>query len=88
MSRVPYQYVVLRCVPRVDREEFVNVGVVLHSQSADFLDARGHVDAELALVAGDEVPAERLDGDLGGHCLAGEGAHDAADLPGRQGARH
>jgi hypothetical protein len=45
MSRVPYQYVVLRCVPRVDREEFVNVGVVLHSQSADFLDARWHVDA-------------------------------------------
>jgi hypothetical protein len=33
-----YQYVVLRCVPRVDRDEFVNVGVVLHSQDADFLD--------------------------------------------------
>jgi hypothetical protein len=35
---VGYQYVVLRCVPRVDRDEFVNVGVVIHSQSADFLD--------------------------------------------------
>jgi hypothetical protein len=32
-----FQYVVLRCVPRVDREEFVNVGVVLYSQSADYL---------------------------------------------------
>ena len=30
--RPPYQYVVLRCVPRVDREEFVNVGVVLYCQ--------------------------------------------------------
>ena len=29
MSRLSYQYVVIRCVPRVDREEFVNVGVVL-----------------------------------------------------------
>ena len=28
-----YQYVVLRCVPRVDREEFVNVGVVLYCQA-------------------------------------------------------
>lgn len=28
---VGYQYVVLRCVPRVDRDEFINVGVVLHS---------------------------------------------------------
>nr|WP_246061614.1 DUF3037 domain-containing protein [Lapillicoccus jejuensis] len=36
---VPYQYVVLRCVPRVEREEFVNVGVVLFAQSADFLGA-------------------------------------------------
>lgn len=33
-----YQYVVLRCVPRVERDEFVNVGVLLHSQDADFLD--------------------------------------------------
>jgi len=26
-ERLAYQYVVLRCVPRVDREEFLNVGV-------------------------------------------------------------
>jgi hypothetical protein len=37
MSRHGFQYVVLRCVPRVDREEFVNVGVLLYSQSADYL---------------------------------------------------
>jgi hypothetical protein len=40
----PYQYVVLRCVPRVDREEFVNVGVVLYCQQADYLAAECHVD--------------------------------------------
>ncbi len=39
-----YQYVVLRCVPRADREEFVNVGVVLYCQHADFLGSVGHVD--------------------------------------------
>ena len=42
----PYQYVVLRCVPRVDREEFVNVGVVLYCQAADFLAAACHVDED------------------------------------------
>jgi hypothetical protein len=41
---VSYQYVVLRCVPRVDRDEFINVGVVIHSQSADFLDCAFAVD--------------------------------------------
>jgi hypothetical protein len=44
MSGMGFQYVVLRCVPRVDREEFVNVGVVLYCQQADFLRARCHVD--------------------------------------------
>jgi hypothetical protein len=46
MSRLPYQYVVLRCVPRVDREEFVNVGVVAYCQAADFLAADCHVDED------------------------------------------
>ncbi len=41
----PYEYIVIRCVPRVDREEFLNVGVVLHCQASDFLQAAWHVDA-------------------------------------------
>ncbi len=44
MSALAYQYVVLRCVPRVDREEFVNVGVVLYCQEAGFLDCASAVD--------------------------------------------
>ncbi len=46
MSGMGFQYVVLRCVPRVDREEFVNVGVVLYCQQADFLRASCHVDRD------------------------------------------
>ena len=46
MSRMGFQYVVLRCVPRVDREEFVNVGVVLYCQAAEFLEARCDVDRD------------------------------------------
>ena len=45
-DRLPYEYVVLRCVPRADREEFVNVGVVLHCQAHDFLAAAWHVDPD------------------------------------------
>lgn len=40
-----YQYVVLRYVPAVDREEFVNVGVVLYAQLADFLGVAYELDA-------------------------------------------
>jgi len=41
-----YEYVALRCVPRVDRDEFINVGVVIHSQSADFLECAFSLDPQ------------------------------------------
>ena len=46
MTRLSYEYVVLRCVPRVDREEFLNVGVVVHCQAADFLDVAWNADPD------------------------------------------
>ncbi len=45
-TRMAYQYVVLRCVPRVDREEFLNVGVVIYCQTSDYLDVAWLVDRE------------------------------------------
>ncbi len=44
VSSSPYQYVVLRCVPRVERGEFMNVGVALHCQAAEFLGFDWHFD--------------------------------------------
>jgi Protein of unknown function (DUF3037) len=41
---MPYQYVVLRCVPRVDREEFLNVGVLLYCEEAGYLGSAWNVD--------------------------------------------
>ncbi|MEO7942152.1 MAG: DUF3037 domain-containing protein [Marmoricola sp.] len=41
-----YQYVALRCVPRVDREEFVNLGVVLYCHATDFLGSASRVDED------------------------------------------
>lgn len=41
-----YQYVVLRCVPSAVREEFLNVGVVLYCQQAQFLEVAWQVDEE------------------------------------------
>ena len=35
-----YEWAVLRAVPRVDRSEFVNVGVVVYCQARGFLEAR------------------------------------------------
>ena len=59
-ARMGFEYVVLRCVPRVDREEFLNVGVVLHCQRADFLEARCHVDRDRLLAVAPEVDVDAV----------------------------
>lgn len=41
---VAYQYAALRFVPRVEREEFTNVGVVVYSQAENVLTVAWHVD--------------------------------------------
>jgi hypothetical protein len=35
-----YDYAIIRVVPRVERGELINVGVILSCPAADFLDAR------------------------------------------------
>lgn len=42
--RLVFQYAVLHAVPRVERGERINVGVVLYCQQAEFLQAAVHVD--------------------------------------------
>ena len=44
MTAYAFQYAVLRAVPRVDRGEFINVGVVLYCQALDYLNAAVAVD--------------------------------------------
>jgi hypothetical protein len=41
---ISFDYAVLRVVPRVDREEFVNAGVIVFCAEQPFLGARVHID--------------------------------------------
>ncbi len=55
-----FDYAVVRVVPRVERGEYLNVGVIVFARTQNFLDARMSLDRErLAIVApeidGDEV---------------------------------
>ncbi len=58
--RLAYQYVVLRCVPRVDREEFLNVGVVLYCQATDFLEVAWQVDRDRLLALDPRVDVDQV----------------------------
>lgn len=41
-----YDYAIVRVVPKVDREEFMNVGVIVSCPERDFLEARIELDEE------------------------------------------
>ena len=45
----PYEYALIRAVPRIERGEQINVGVILYCQRLDFLAARTHLDADRLL---------------------------------------
>lgn len=46
VERAPFAYAVIRVVPRVEREEFVNAGIVLFSRPRRYLGIRTRLDAE------------------------------------------
>ena len=50
-----YDYAIIRVVPRVDRGEQINVGVILSCADTDFLDARIELDESLVLALDPEV---------------------------------
>jgi hypothetical protein len=39
-----FEYAVIRVVPRVEREEFLNIGVILYCSKHQFLQTRYHLD--------------------------------------------
>lgn len=43
---IPFAYAAIRVVPRVEREEFINTGVVLFARSRRFLGVRTHLDPQ------------------------------------------
>jgi len=56
----PFSYAVYRLVPRVERGERINVGVVLFSRPLDFLAARTHLDAPRALALQPDLDLEAV----------------------------
>jgi hypothetical protein len=51
-GKVLFEYAVIRIVPRVEREEFINVGVILYCKERKFLQAVFTLDEEKLRVIG------------------------------------
>jgi len=63
-----FEYAVIRVVPRVEREEFLNVGVILYCRTHKFLQTRIHIDEGKLLALSNKTDL----GDLRDHLHAFE----------------
>ncbi|MCP2259076.1 Protein of unknown function (DUF3037) [Streptoalloteichus tenebrarius] len=78
--RSPFEYAVIQLVPRIERNERINVGVLLYCQAGDFLAARTHLvpDRVRALDSTVDVDAVRAALDaVERTCVGGEGGGPA-----------
>ena len=59
-----YEYAVIRFVPRVERKEFLNVGVILFSKGGKYLNCRFHLDLDKLKLFSLEIEIEELENNL------------------------
>lgn len=55
-----YEYAIIRVVPKVEREEFINVGVILLSKKKQVLCMKYHLDKERLLAFSKEIDIQLI----------------------------
>ena len=78
MTRHAFEYAVLRVVPRVERGESINAGVVVYSRSAAYLGARVRLDADRLRALDPSADVEAIEAALSAAADACVGAGRAA----------
>lgn len=82
-----YEYAVLRVVPRVERGEFINAGLVLYCPAERFLRARVHLDRGRLRALDPALDPERALAHLESVqrvCEGGKAAGSLGELPARE----
>lgn len=75
-----YEYAVIRVVPRVEREEFLNVGVIMYSKRAKYLKARYQVNEEKLRLFSSELEIDSLYANLKTFDLVCSGNRDGGQI--------
>ena len=83
-----YEYAVIRVVPRVEREEFLNVGIILFCKSAKFIKMRYSVNEAKLLMLSEDFDIEQLELNLASFQKIAEGGRAGGpigefDIPSR-----
>ncbi len=75
-----YEYAVVRVVPVVEREEFVNAGVVLFCKKEKFIQMRYHIREDKILALLPDADMEEIRGNLEAFCKIAAGEKDGGPI--------
>ena len=83
-----FEYAIIRIVPRVEREEFINVGVILYCKSKKYLGVKYYLNAERLKALDSKIEIDELQKNLDSFKKISEGGTDSGpigqqDLPSR-----
>ena len=59
-DKYTFEYAIIRIVPKVEREEFFNVGVILFSKRKKFLDIKYHINPDKLNAFSTEIEIDML----------------------------
>lgn len=63
-DRILYEYAVIRIFPKVEREEFINAGVLIYSKQLDRILVRTHFNREKFSVYSSKLDADEVEKNL------------------------
>jgi hypothetical protein len=75
-----FEYAVIRVVPKVEREEFMNVGVILYCQSQSFLDALFTLNEERLFALSPGLEMDEIKKHLSAFCNICKGGAEAGPI--------
>lgn len=75
-----YEYAVIRVVPKVEREEFINVGLILYSKRQKYLRIQYHIPVEKINTFCTEFDLEQLQINLDSFVAICEGKKNAGPI--------
>lgn len=75
-----YEYAVIRVLPKVEREEFINVGIILFSKRARYIKVLYHINREKIISFSDELDIDILEASLLAFDKISKGSKDGGTI--------
>jgi hypothetical protein len=75
-----FEYAVIRVVPRVEREEFLNVGVILYCKDEKFLQSKCDLNEERLAVFSKDIDADEIKESLRAFGQISAGSKDSGPI--------